>query len=418
MKLLELEPAAPVYGGMCLSKKDGIIFVKGALPGERVIAELTESKRDYAIAQTVEILNASSDRVTPRCKDYNLCGGCHYQHISYERQLSIKEEILLDCLVRIGKMKDGEIPLTETIFLNQWNYRNKAQFKISGRSETEIGFYREHSRHLIPIAECYLLNPVINRFLEKLTGARFLRGIKEVQILSGTNTIAFVRGDGVDEPQLDFFLDIGFDGVVTDNGISVGQTFCVLESTTPPYTYTVSPMGFIQSNWAMNSLLIEKMLELLEPLDGKNILDVYGGGGNFAIPLSFSARTVTVIEENRHSVEDGLRNVKLNNVKNVTFKTKSFEKYRSMQKYDVVIIDPPRSGLTNKAMETLKALSPSKIAYVSCNPSTFARDTAKLMDMYALLSVTLFDMFPNTYHAETLSVFELKTDTLRNIKMK
>lgn len=410
MKLLELEPAAPVYGGMCLSKKDGVIFVKGTLPGERVIAELTESKRDYSIAQAVEILNASSDRVTPRCKDYNLCGGCHYQHISYERQLSIKEEILLDCLVRIGKMNEGGIPLKETVFLNQWNYRNKAQFKISGGSEPEIGFYRENSRHVIPISECHLLNPVINKFLGKLTGARFLRGLREVQILSGSNTIAYVKGEGVDESQLDFFLDIGFDAVVSDEGISAEKTFCVFESDTPAFTYTVSPMGFIQSNWAMNSLLIEKMLELLEPLEGKNILDVYGGGGNFAIPLSFSAHNVTVIEENRHSVEDGLRNIKLNNVKNVAFKTKPFEKHRSLQKYDIVIIDPPRSGLTNKAMETLKALSPVKIAYVSCNPSTFARDAAKLMDMYELLSVRLFDMFPNTYHAETLSVFELKNE--------
>ncbi|MEO5355730.1 MAG: class I SAM-dependent RNA methyltransferase [Nitrospirae bacterium YQR-1] len=390
---------------MCLSKKDGVIFVKGALPGERVIAELTESKRDYSIAQTVEILNGSTDRVTPRCKDYNLCGGCHYQHISYQRQLSIKEEILLDCLQRIGKI---DIPLSETVFLNQWNYRNKAQFKVSGQNEPGIGFYREHSRHVIPISQCHLLNPTINKFLEKLTGARFLRGLKEIHILTGDNTIAYVKGDGVDEAQLDFFIDIGFDGVVSDEGLSLGRSFCVLENSRPQFTYTVSPMGFLQANQGMNALLVEKVLELAGPIEGKSVLDVYGGGGNFAIPLSFSARSVTVIEENRHSVEDGLRNVKLNNVKNVTFKAKPFEKYRSLQTYDVVITDPPRAGLTNNAMETLKALSPAKIVYVSCNPSTFARDAAKLLDKYVLSSVRLFDMFPNTYHAETLSVFDLK----------
>lgn len=413
MQQIELDTIAPLYGGMCLSRfnanpptqsgkgLNGVVFVKGTIPGEKVIAEVREQKRDYSIAEAIEILNSSYDRVKPRCPVYTDCGGCHYQHISYERQLAMKEEIVLDCLQRIGHV---ETNLAETLSAGQWNYRSKAQFKIS--EDGRVGFYRENSRDFIPIKECHLVKNEINRLVGKLSGARFLRGLKEIHIMCGNNVVAFVKGqDGqdTDESRLDFLIDMGLDGAVSESGKYAGDAFCKLNTGTG--IYTVSPQGFLQANWELNLRLVDKVRQLLGPLQDKAILDVYGGAGNFSIPLAREAREVTVVEENPYSIGDGNRNILLNRIKNVKFVSKPFEKLKGTGRFDIAIVDPPRAGLSNAAMEKLLALSPDKIAYVSCNPSTFARDTGKLKESYSLSSVRLSDMFPNTYHCEIAGIF-------------
>ncbi|MBF0457824.1 MAG: class I SAM-dependent RNA methyltransferase [Nitrospirae bacterium] len=411
MKTLELDSLAPIYGGMCLSRLDGVVFIKGAIPGEKVLAELKETKRDYSIAEAIEILNGSSDRVTPRCRVYGMCGGCHYQHISYERQLSIKEEIVNDCLRRIAKI---DIPVDGTIAGSQWNYRRKVQFKLSGGSTPAIGFYREGTRDVVGVDECALLNAGLNRFLMKLKGARFLNGVREVHMLTGKTTVAFLKGPEVDEAKLEFMLDIGFDGAVGALAPDyhrthlAGEAYCLLtigDELNQGIDYTVSPQGFFQSNWELNQVLVGKVKELLGDVSGKRVIDIYGGAGNFSLPLSKTAKEITIVEDNPYSAADGERNIALGNFNNITYITKSFEIMRENKTYDVAIVDPPRIGLTKAAIGKLLSLKAETIAYISCNPSTFARDAAKLQDRYTLSPVILIDMFPNTYHCEVLGIF-------------
>ncbi|MBF0320787.1 MAG: class I SAM-dependent RNA methyltransferase [Nitrospirae bacterium] len=414
MKTMELDSLAPIYGGMCLSRLDGVVFIKGAIPGEKVLAEVKETRRDYSIAEAIEILNSSTDRVAPRCRVYGRCGGCHYQHISYERQLSLKEEIVTDCLRRIAKI---DIPLAETIFGNQWNYRRKVQFKLSATpnaSAPVMGFYRENTRDVVAVDECALLNGTLNRFLAKLKGARFLSGIREVHMLTGKTSVAFLKGPDVDEAKLEFLLDIGFDGAVGalapdyQRTHVAGDAYCLLsmgDASARGIDYTVSPQGFFQSNWELNQVLVEKVAELLGDVSGKKVIDVYGGAGNFSLALSRSAKDITIVEDNPYSTTDGSRNIALNDIKNISYVTKSFEKIRESKTYDIAIVDPPRIGLTRAAIEKLLSLKAETIAYISCNPSTFARDAAKLQGRYTLSSVRLIDMFPNTYHCEVLGMF-------------
>ncbi|MCG6552255.1 MAG: class I SAM-dependent RNA methyltransferase [Candidatus Magnetominusculus sp. LBB02] len=415
MKTLELDCLAPIYGGMCLSRLDGVIFIKGAVPGEKVLAELKETRRDYSIAEAVEILSASADRVNPRCRFYGICGGCHYQHISYDRQLSIKEEILTDCLRRIAKI---DVPLDATVFGAQFNYRRKVQFKLTSLAAvSEIGFYKENTRDVVAVDECALLHGTLNRFLAKLSGARFLSGVREVHMLTGTNgiagtnTVALLKGPEVDEAKLDFMLDIGFDGAVgsvAQDICTVGQPYCLLslgDNADDTIEYAVSPQGFFQSNWELNQVLVDKVKELLGDVSGKRVIDVYGGAGNFSLGLAKTAKEITIVEDNPFSAADGVRNIEHNGLTNVSYITKPFEKIKENKTYDIVIVDPPRIGLTKAAAEKLLTLKAETIAYISCNPSTFARDAAKLQGKYKLSSVRLIDMFPNTYHCEVLGIF-------------
>ncbi|MCI4625746.1 MAG: methyltransferase, partial [Candidatus Magnetoovum sp. WYHC-5] len=363
MEHLELDSLVPVYGGMCLSRSEGVIFVKGAIPGERVLVEIIEKKRDYLRAHIVEIVSTSPDRVEPLCPVFGSCGGCHYQHISYKRQLAIKEEILKDCLTRIGKI---DFPLTETISGNQWNYRHKAQLKLSfENSIPNIGFYRENTRDIIPIEQCNIVSKPINNILTKLRTSNIFGKVRELDILSAENTIAYLKDTTNGHTLASYLLDEGFNGVIygSNENDFRGDNHCIFKMDIPNignFTYTVSPQGFFQSNWALNLKLIEEITKSLEKeLIGTDVLDIYGGAGNFALPISTKASSVTVVEENPFCIFDGKSNIKLNNIKNIRFIAKSFEKAKIDGKYNLVILNPPRRGLSNEAVQKLIALNPN-----------------------------------------------------------
>jgi 23S rRNA (uracil1939-C5)-methyltransferase len=408
MSLLELDAVAPVYGGMCLSRHEGVVFVKGAIPGERAAVEMRDKRRDYSIADAVEILKPSADRVEPRCSVYGLCGGCHYQHIKYDRQVGIKGEIFSDCLKRIGKL---DAPSARVITGRQWNYRVKAQLKIAPGGA--FGFYRENSREVVPFKTCHILEEGLSALIERLgeairgaSGSKDpLEGVKEVHVLKGENAVAYVTGRDFSGALARLFTDAGFDGVTMAGSASVGDAYCRLRMDN--LDYTVSPQGFLQSNWQLNLSLIKAVTEALGGVAGKRVLDVYAGAGNFALPLAGRGAEVTAVEENPVSAADGIRNAALNGFKNVKYITVPFEKMKAGG-YDAAVMDPPRRGLSNAAMEKLLAMSPARVVYVSCNPSTFARDAAKLSADYDMTEVGLVDMFPNTFHCESFGLFVRK----------
>jgi 23S rRNA (uracil1939-C5)-methyltransferase len=394
-----------VYGGYVLAREEGVVFIRGAIPGEVVEASIEQKKKDYSIAAVTDVVKPSVFRVEPPCPYFGDCGGCQLQYASYEKQASMKNHVVLDCLRRIGRIeKDLDVPLLGP----QFGTRHRAQFKVS--REGAVGFYREGTRDVVPVRNCLLMTGEINAALERI--ARFgPAGVKEVHVTHGEDAlIALIKGIGFHEDTAQAFIDMGFAGVAFDDKSHRGTghvSFRLGE-----LEYTVSPRSFFQSNWNLNVQVIGLIVERLGDVRGKRILDFYAGGGNFSLPLAAQGAEVVAVEEGADAVKDGERNATVNVLEKVKFVPGKAETARLRGAFDIVILDPPRPGLTKDAMKRVLEIKPEGIVYVSCNPSTLARDLGKLSDDYDIASIRMVDMFPNTYHVESVAFLSRKAERL------
>lgn len=389
-----------VYGGYVISRDEGVVFIRGALPGELVEVSVREKKRDYSVAEVTEIIEASSDRVEPMCQYFGDCGGCQLQFASYDKQVAMKTGVLLDCLHRIGGI---EAELATPLLGSDFNYRHRAQFKVSG--EGRIGFYRAGTRDVVPIESCPLMVDEVNAALARISAGR-LNGIKEIHVTSGDCLSALLKGVAFDEALVEAFLGMGFGVVAFDDGTYAGKGHVAFDLM--GLVYTVSPWSFFQSNWSLNTELVRTLRDALLPLEGKRVLDLYAGAGNFSLPLTREGAEVSAVEENPHSIKDGQRNISYNKIRKYKFVKGRAESPRLKGDFDVAVLDPPRPGLTKEAMKAVQELAPERIAYVSCNPATFARDLKKLAPLYEIESIRVVDLFPNTYHVESLALLARK----------
>jgi 23S rRNA (uracil1939-C5)-methyltransferase len=410
---LTLSIERPAYGDMSISRYQGkIVLVNGVfLPGESVEAVIEKEKKDYISASVLKLVKSSPERIQPACEYFGSCGGCHMQHIPYDLQIKLKEEVLSDCLKRIGKI-DAE--LSDPIIPDSpWNYRLRAQYKISGNT---IGFFRGKTREVVNIESCPLMTPKINRYYHKARGIiRLNRIIRELHIISGDTAVALVKlstGEATapDLEQLAVqFTEAGFSGFIMENKdrerFGYGRTYADLELA--GLAYTVSPLCFFQSSWKLNVKLIDHIKNVLAPLAGKDILDLHAGSGNFSLPLAEADRIVAV-EGNPAAIENGKRSVAMNEINNFTFIKSSAEDYTTDDQFDIVITDPPRTGLKVKVIHNLLSMMPDRVVYISCNPTTLARDLQKLSEKYDIESVRLVDFFPQTYHIESLVFLKLR----------
>ncbi len=407
---LVIKTQSAVYGGYVIARDNGIIFIRGAIPEEVVEVSISEKKRDYSVGAVTNVIEPSPHRIEPPCPLFGTCGGCQLQFISYEKQVSMKEEILLDSLHRIG---DIEIALSPPLTEKDYYYRYRGQFKVSPKGA--IGFYKEGTREVVPVEECPLMIEEINSLLKKLKdinspsppfAKRWLGGIKEIHVSYGDSAVALIKPKTISEDGEKTLMDIGFSGIAFENGESVGKDYIKLDLN--GLQYTITPWSFSQAHWALNKKVVELIVNELQPLEGMSVLDLYAGAGNFSLPVSGHASQVVAVEENPHAIEDGQRNAGLNNIKNCKFIKSSAEKYKFHEKFDILILDPPRPGLSNDVMKKVNDLSPKRIVYVSCNPATLARDLKKLKEKYNIDSIRMIDFFPNTYHVEALVFLSLK----------
>lgn len=417
--VIELKVDTPAYGAVSIGRWKGkIVFIKNAIPGETVEAVLEEEKRDYYMASAVKILDASPDRIEPTCKYFGLCGGCQLQYITYDRQVRLKEEVLTNCIKRLAKT---EINISEPLLYDKyWNYRYRGQFKVS---QGKTGFYREKTRDVVDIDDCPLMTPEIKEYFLKAKRLITDFGIKEIHISYGSYATAFIKastyhsylnkGKVGGAASLDklakMLMDSGFCGIVIDSGTKIfkyGSPYITLDL--EGMRYTISPMSFFQSHWKLNQRVVRFIKERLQHLNGKKVLDLYSGAGNFSLPVAKDADEIIAVEENPYAIEDGKRNLKINGIKNYRFIHSSIEALQIKDKVDILIVDPPRLGLTNAATEKILAMMPERIAYVSCNPATLARDLRKLLVKYSIESIRLIDFFPQTYHIESLVFLRLK----------
>lgn len=397
------------YGGDAMGRlEDGrAVFIPFGLPGERVRVRLTEEKRNFARGELVEILEASPHRIAPRCIHFGECGGCHYQNLSYEDQVQAKQEILRDQLTRIGKIENP--PVQDMVpSPSPWNYRNHVQFHLT--QQGKLGYVRAVSPSVFAVRECHLPEGAINEFWPQLE-FEAETDIERVSTRSGLDEelMLVLESESPEPPELEIEAGISITHVFEENTVVIAGndnlTIRVLDR-----DFRVSAASFFQVNTAMAAKMVEHILTHLPVSQTDTVLDVYCGAGLFSAFLAPACERLIGIESSPSACEDFAFN--LDEFENV-------ELYEGLAQEILpglvgrisnptcVLVDPPRAGLDKNVVDGILELSPRRIVYVSCDPSTLARDAARLINGgYKLKQVTPFDLFPQTFHIESISIFE------------
>lgn len=377
----------------------GVVFVDGAMPGELVLARIVRSARQARFAEVESVISPSPHRVEPPCPHFGECGGCQWQFIDYPAQLAFKEEILRDCIRRIGGFDlHPYTPLSGGAF----GYRYRARLSVSNRGE--IGFLRRGSHDVVAFDNCVILRDELNDAIRRIrAAARFMAG-GEISVVCGDSGIAAsVNGDFTADPNR-FIRETGLSGLDV-NGKRYGNPAIGFDLS--GLRYVVSARSFFQANWRLNLKMVEAVCGLLPP--GAAIADIYAGAGNFAIALAARGHDVTAVEGDKSSFADGARNARQIESGNLRFLRSSAEAaIARLQPVDTMIVDPPRTGIEPAAVEAVMRMRPPRLIYVSCDPATLARDMKRLAQLYNVESVRLVDMFPQTGHIEALAEMRLR----------
>jgi 23S rRNA (uracil1939-C5)-methyltransferase len=396
------------YGGEAMGRlPDGrAVFVPFGLPGEQVRVELTEDKKNFARGKLFEILKASPDRIAPKCKHFAECGGCHYQNLPYEKQLLAKTEILRDQLQRIGKIENPPVqPMVASPL--EWNYRNHVQFHLT--EDGKMGFINSSGNVVLPIEECHLPEEEIDSFWRDLQ-FESNEDVERVSLRAGANgdLMVVLESESPETPELEVEADVSVVHVFDEHPVVLaGEAhlfFNVLGK-----DFRVSAGSFFQVNTKMAEKMVEHLLSKL-PGTSHQLLDIYCGAGLFSKFFAAKCEKVIGIESSESACEDFTFN--LDEFDNVELYEGVAEEILPALKSHTAsvtyaIVDPPRAGIERHALDALIEIQPQAIAYVSCDPSTLARDAARLINGgYRLVEVTPFDLFPQTYHIESISFFE------------
>jgi 23S rRNA (uracil1939-C5)-methyltransferase len=380
-----------VYGGDGLARVEGrVVFAPFVLPGERIRVHAEQEKPGLVRARTLEVLEPAPERVAAPCAVFGRCGGCHYQHAPYEYQLAAKRDILADQLRRLGKM---EPPERIAVAVGEpWGYRNRAQLHIDGR---HIGYRQAGSHRLCEVKQCPVASPKINETIHALAGMlhnpRWPRFVRSLEIFTDEQQVQLNVLDS-DHPVAKRFFDwcaAEIPALVEGALDYQGQ-------------FRVSRHSFFQ----VNRFLLDRLVEVaLEGAEGETALDLYAGVGLFSLALARGFKEVTAVESGSGAVRDLQFNAERAALANLRAEQRTAEEY--LQKLerapDFVLLDPPRAGLGKAVVRRLAELRPRQVAIVSCDPATLARDLAGLTAAgYSVEQMTLVDLFPQTYHLETV----------------
>jgi 23S rRNA (uracil1939-C5)-methyltransferase len=402
------------YGGDSIGRlPDGrAVFVPFALPCETVSIELIEEKRGHARARLLEILTPSPQRITPKCTHFSECGGCHYQLLSYADQLAAKTAILSEQLQRIGGLADP--PVRPAIAsLEPFNYRNHIQFHLS--PEGKLGYYRAQTNTVLPIRECHLPEAPLNILWPQLD-FEALPEIERVGLRMGVNEDFQLILESHDPQTPEFSVE---DLTLSAVHLSPAGAI-VLAGSEAVYmevlgrAYRVSAGSFFQVNTRMAEAMVQHILETLPKYtslsEQSTLIDCYCGVGLFSAFLAPQVGRLVGIEASPSACEDFVEN--LDEFDNVELYEAPVEMI--LPQLDVrpgiILLDPPRAGLDRHALEAVLTLAASLLVYVSCDPATLARDAKRLAaGGYHLEQITPFDLFPQTYHIESISFWTRNT---------
>lgn len=406
---------------------DKIIFTRGALPGEKVIANRSLSRAKYEEADVVEILTPSPDRIEPKCAVYGICGGCSFQHLSSKNQINAKQTWLQSAF--IGQAKTEPKEWLEPLQVTSWGYRRKARLGVRYVHKKEkvlVGFRERKSSFITVMDRCEVLHPSLGDNLTVLgecIGKLSVKSqIPQIEVaIAEHDTILILRHleplTSEDEVVLRHYAKKLSITWYTQSGgmdtIKPLDSVVSLSYSLPEYNIEMAflPTDFTQVNFELNQKMMSLALLLLELHDEDKVIDLFCGLGNFTLPIARQVKSVVGVEGDSGLIERAKENAERNGINNASFyKADLFEDVSGFawfrgQTYNKALIDPARTGAI-EIVELLPKLGVERIVYVSCNPATLARDTAKLIEFgYQLEKAGVMDMFPQTAHVESIALF-------------
>ena len=437
-------------GGVGIGKYEGFtVFVEGGLIQDKVKVRINKSKKNYAVGDIVKIIEKSPFRVERICSDdLKDCGGCQIQELDYNKQLELKTNEVKQVISRIGKLENVEIH--ETIGMkNPCRYRNKAQFPIQNiNGETAIGFYKKKSHDVIPTDMCVIQHDINDKIIKiiktysqaynvslynETTHTGVLRHLVTKVGFTTNEVMVVLVANGTNLPHLNELASVlkenipGFKTLVLN--INKAKTNVILGKENKviygngkindyigDLVFEISPLSFFQVNPIQTEVLYNKALEYAELKENDTVFDIYCGIGTISLFLAQKATKVYGIEIIEDAIKDAKINAKLNKLDNVEFYVGKAEEvvpkmYSEGKTADVVVVDPPRKGCDEKVLDTIVSMKPDRVVYVSCNPSTLARDLAYLNERgYKCVEIQPVDMFPHTMHVESCAKIVKKSD--------
>lgn len=420
------------------------IFVPNALIDEVIEFKVIKVKKNFAIGKLIEIKEKSNDRVEPPCIYYYKCGGCQLQHMTYQAQLNMKKEQVVNLFKRKAGFKDTVIH--DTIGMEDpWYYRNKSQIPVGKNNAHKVitGFYRQRSHDIIDMDECLIQDQLHQEVINKLKAwfnelnisvynERKKQGLmrhvvirtghhsRELMVIFVTNGKKFKQSDVLTQRLRNHFPDIvSIKHNVNDthSNVIMGQNSYTLYGkdeiidTLSDVTFKINDQSFYQINSIQTEKLYQRAIDYAELQGEETVLDTYCGIGTIGLYMAPKAKHVYGVEVVPEAITDAQQNATINQFENTTFVCGKAEEVILKWKAegirpDVVMVDPPRKGCDETFLKTLLELNPRKIVYISCNPSTQQRDAQLLATQYKLTQITPVDMFPHTTHVETVAQFE------------
>lgn len=431
-------------GGVGIGKHDGFtVFVDGGLISDKLKVKITKSKKNYAVGEIVEIIEKSPFRVERVCSDkLSDCGGCQIQELDYQKQLDIKTNEVKQTISRIGKLNDTLVHPTLGME-NPFRYRNKAQFpiqKIDGK--TVIGFYKKKSHNVIPTDKCIIQHDVNDKIIkiiktyikaynvsiyDEKTHTGVLRHLVTKVGFETKEVMVVLVANGKKLPYLNELASVlkenvpGFKTLVLNTNrektnVILGKENKVIygDGKINDYigdlVFEISPLSFFQVNPSQTEVLYNKALEYADLKENDTVFDIYCGIGTISLFLAQKAKKVYGVEIVGDAIKDAKINAKLNKLENTEFFVGKAEEvvpklYKEGKTANVVVVDPPRKGCEESVLDTIVSMEPDKVVYVSCNPSTLARDLAYLDERgYKCKEIQPVDMFPHTMHVESVAL--------------
>ena len=393
-EMLELELTGIAAGGKSMGRApDGrVVFVAYAIPGEQVLAEVTETRSQYLEARTLRVLRPSPFRIEPQCRYFGQCGGCQLQHVEYAEQLRMKTQIVREQLVRIGRFRDEADVVLRSAFGMEtpWNYRNHMRFTV--RRDGQVGLMQQGTHRLLRIDTCEIACEQVNQALETVQDAT--TGTQQLSVRIGQNT-----GELLIQPQLTWRDSSKKppieSGQKTITEMLLGRRF------------QISAAAFFQVNTTQAERMVKHVIAKVKEVKTRIVVDAYAGVGVFAAHVATHVGRVLAIEESPSAATDARVNLAgLSNVEWITARVEDVLPGRDPSP-DVVIIDPPRRGLQPEVIGALIASLARRVIYVSCDPATLARDLRRLVDGgFTLAEVQPIDMFPHTQHIECVATLD------------
>jgi len=407
---------------------DKAVFIAGALPGEEVVFEYSKKKKDFAEGRVTEVLTASADRVEPGCQHYNICGGCSFQHLDPEKQILAKQAILIDQFKSIGKLENVE--LWPALTGPHWGYRHRARLGVKDvvkKGRVLVGFREKASPFLAEIELCEVLHSSVGKRLMDLSALIGELSIKnkipqiEVSICDNRTALVFRILEALSDNDIEILKAFEQSAEVDIYSQSKGpDTIKPISGEKPALSYQLpndvtlyfGPSDFVQVNVEINRKMITRALDTLQLNEDDKVLDLFCGLGNFTLPMARVAGQVTGVEGSDDLIKRAKQNADKNGLSNVDFHVANLMEELPNddwvnKKYNKVLIDPPRLG-AKEILHYLPKWGAEQVLYISCNPSTLARDAAILVNElgYKMKKAGVMDMFPHTSHVESIALFE------------